>query len=188
MLRRLSETYAAAPPEVRKAGRDWYRDAEAEVVAMAARYGLPPHAVAGVIAALSPQTRWRFNLDNAEAILERRPLPHATYTINERKASEIANGSNPLDVLGGPKVRAFFANLLGIEEAVTVDVWAQRAAYGRDLPAPKSARYGRVAKAYQAAAKRAGIPPRDFQATVWLSVRPSSEHTRDQNRNREVFA
>lgn len=101
------------------------------------------------------------------------------------QAWRIANGEAPLSVLRGPKVRAFYANITGDADAVTVDVWAVRAARGDQACVPDgrgrlryaddgtvSAReYREYADVYRRAARRLGVTPRECQAAVWVAVR-----------------
>jgi hypothetical protein len=188
MVSRLLGAFEVAPSSAKLEGRRWYAEAEAEVRAMAERNGYDRITTAAVIAALSPQTRWRENLANADALLARKPLPSPGYQANLEKASAIIYGMPPLDVLGGPKVRSFFGNLIGAADIVTVDVWAQRAATGRDLPPPKLARYKRIARAYRQAAAIVGEHPRDFQAIIWHATRGLTEHHRDVETRKELFA
>lgn len=97
---------------------------------------------------------------------------------NRAKAWRIANGADPALVLGGPKVRAFFANITGDHDAVTVDVWAARAAEGRDNPnGPTGGRYAAIADAYRLAAASRGVSPRECQAAIWVHVRGAAEGT-----------
>jgi hypothetical protein len=91
---------------------------------------------------------------------------------NREKAWRIAQGADPDDVLSGPKVCAFFANIMGDVHSVTVDVWAARAAEGRENPhAPKRRRYRLIAESYRRAGERRGMHPRDVQAAVWTVYR-----------------
>lgn len=193
MVGRLLAAYAATDADTRATGRAWYPDA-ADTVAALATPAVPPVRAAAIVAALSPRERWRRNIQMAADVIARRPV--TGLTISVRKAEAIRDGA-PLtgevgDALGGhaPKVRAFWRNLCGDGEGVTVDVWATRAATGnRRLAAPTSPQhYREIADAYRAAAKRVGERPCDFQAIVWLSVRPASEHTRDVNHVQEVLA
>lgn len=145
--------------------------------------------VAGVIAALSPRCQWSTNVAWASAVMlaARRggacPAVH-TKTMR-RQAWRIARGEAPLSVLHGPKVRAFWANIVGDTDAVTVDVWAVRAARG-DRPTVADGRgrmryadngrvsareYAAYADVYRRAARRLGVTPREVQAAVWVAVR-----------------
>ena len=90
--------------------------------------------------------------------------------LGRERAGAIAAGARPLDVLGGDKTRAFYRAITGDREAVTVDVWAARAALG-DWISLTPKRYGRISAAYKAAARRLGEDPRTVQATVWLVAR-----------------
>lgn len=184
---RLLAVYNDADLATLEAGRLWYPEAEAMIAELSAHYALGRPAVAGVVAALSPQKRWRLNISLAETLLDRRPVA-SVYASNLIKAEMIADGHPPLDVLGGPKVRAFFANLIGSREIVTVDTWAQKAAIGHLAEAPKRGRYLRLSRAYRAAAAIAGETPREFQAIVWCATRPSTEHAKDTQRMKELFA
>lgn len=179
MRDRLLAAYHTATPEALEAGRQWYPTAERVVSDLAERYNVGRPVAAAVVAALSPQTKWRQNIEGARSIFNPADGRALGYGTNRAKAKRIAAGDDPLAVLGGPKVLAFFANLIGSRSTVTVDVWAQRAATGLDLAPPKGKRYERIARAYQAAAESVGELPRDFQAIIWLSTRPMAEHRRD---------
>lgn len=177
MTRRLLRFYDRASAADLAAGLEWYDKAEREAIALAAGTDLTPNQTAGIIAALSPRIQWQANLDAAakmvEAAQKGKPEPIvAGLKANRAKAWKIANGADPADVLGGPKVTAFYANISGDHEAVTVDVWTARAAEGKDNPnAPKGKRYERIADAYRRAAAARSVSPRTMQATVWSYVR-----------------
>src|SRR3954464_9498358 len=118
-------------------GLAWYDRARREAERMSEAYGLPTRLCAGVIAALSPRCQWASNVRSAERMIaaaiagELEPVANGTMS-NRDKAWRIANGADPDEVLSGPKVRAFYANIMGDTEAVTIDVWGARAAEGRD--------------------------------------------------------
>lgn len=182
MTRRILRTYDRASAADLAAGLDWYDRAEREATALAAGTNLNPVQCAGVIAALSPRCQWGPNLAGAVSMVEaatrgetREPIVAGT-TANRAKAWRIARGEDPADVLRGPKVRAFFANITGDHDAVTVDVWAARAAEGtRNDRAPEGKRYANIATAYRRAAAARGISPRAMQAAVWTHIRGAAE-------------
>lgn len=175
---RLVAAYESADAEAVEAGRLWYPTGEKVIAKLAADYIVGIPAAAGIVAVLSPQQKWRYNIESARSIL----AGHGRimgYGTNVAKAKRIAAGEPADAIVGGPKVRNFWANLRGSREAVTIDVWAQRAAAGRNLAPPKGPQYLRVVKAYRAAAAQCGEAPRDFQAIIWLCTRPRAEHLRD---------
>lgn len=106
---------------------------------------------------------------------------------NLNKAYRIHQGETPVEgplvasrtkqrgVLGGPKVRSFYGNILDPEdpEPVTIDTHAHDAAVGMKLPYadPRGlssvGRYNSFASAYRGAAKSVGIVPNEMQAAVW---------------------
>ena len=178
MVRRLLAHYVEADGETTMAGRQWYPNAERLIQAKADTFDVSLPAMTGIVAVLSPSKRWRENILAAETIL-RGGRPANLYPENSNKAEAIRDGADPLEIVSGAKVSAFFANLLGSREIVTVDVWGQRAATGKMLEAPKKARYRRIAAAFVSAARMTGETPREFQSIVWHQVRPDSEFWRD---------
>jgi len=158
-------------------GRSWYDRAYRAAATIAAETGLSTRQCAGIIAALSPRCQWATNVRAARTIahaaVSGAPMPVVAGTMtNRRKAWRIAHGADPDSVLSGPKVRAFFANIMGDEDEVTVDVWAARAAEGkRNEQAPVRRRYALLAEAYRRVARKRGYCPRDVQAAVWTAYR-----------------
>ena len=201
-VRRVCAAFRASTPAQRAAGLVWYATAWAAAWSIAARVlgdawsELTPAAqrewaarVAGVIAALSPRCQWSTNVAWAGAVVAAAwsggPVPRVHTKAMRRQAWAIATGADPLDVLHGPKVRAFWANIVGDPTAVTVDVWAVRAARG-DRPTVPDGRgrmryaddgrvsvreYRAYADVYVRAARRLGVTPRECQAAVWVHVR-----------------
>lgn len=177
LTRRILRAWRASSADELAAGIAWYDRAQDTARALSAGTSLSERQTAAVIAALSPRCAWSANVRGAASMVDAasrgqgEPVVAGTLT-NRRKAWAIAQGADPDAVLSGPKVRSFFANITGDACAVTVDVWAARAAEGRDDPnAPKGSRYQRIADAYRRAAEIAGVTPREVQAAVWCHVR-----------------
>lgn len=72
--------------------------------------------------------------------------------------------------LSGQKVRAFQANLLGDQQAVTVDVWMMRA-FQRDGDAPTAKEYDDISAATRKVAKQFGVSPAQMQAALWVGIK-----------------
>ena len=177
MVRRITRAYRQTTPAQLAAGLGWY--AEAWKVAQEILPG-NPYLAAGVIAALSPRCQWSTNVAWATALvsaaMEGRDCPPVHTMAMRAQAWRIANGEPALDVLNGPKVRAFYSNITGDTDAVTVDVWAVKVATGltgdagvRAIGTPK--RYAAVADAYRRAARILGCTPREVQAATWVAAR-----------------
>lgn len=178
MVNRLLTLYNAATPYDVEAGREWYANASATAHALLAGTPLSLAHAAGVIAALSPRVRWSQNVRAAALMVDHATMHSAEPRVdgfgrNRAKAWRIANGENPYEVLGGKKVLAFFANILGDLQRVTVDSWAARAVMG-DEPFDSripDALYDAIADAYIIAADRVGLEPAVFQAIIWVQIR-----------------
>jgi hypothetical protein len=176
---RIRSAFLAATPAERAEGKAWYPHALRQAEIIAADSGAVTTAQAvGIIAALSPRIFWRTNVAAARAVafaVARGDSDCPRVQTEERKAAawSIARSpGHPLEILSGPKVRAFFANISGDERAVTVDAWAARASEGTDDPPGLTLkRYGAIADAYREAADALGEPPREVQATVWIAIR-----------------
>jgi hypothetical protein len=177
MVARLLNAYDNASAADMAAGHAWYDTARLTAAALAAGTNLSVRHAAGVIAALSPRVRWENNVEGAALIIA--AVAHHTnepivagYYRNRKKAWDIAQGADPDTILGGPKVTAFFANIMGDEDRVTVDVWAARAAEGKTDPrGPEGKRYNAIADAYRMAARARDVSPMVMQATVWMYTR-----------------
>lgn len=180
MRDRLLRIFDAADADVTAAGRLWYPGAENVIADLSREFSLGRPRVAAIVAVLSPRQRWRKNIEGARHVLEGEAWRAPGYDSNRAKAEALATGT-PLElVIGGDKVTSFWANLIGSRTAVTVDVWAQRAALGYyHRHQPKHGRYERFVNIYRAAAEAAGETPREFQAIIWNAIRPAVEYKRD---------
>ena len=171
----------------------WYSDAHAWADSLATAFGLPVETVVGVVAALSPLNGWESQLEWTPRILRAWGdvdrsravetaggwIPGPGLGANKRKAARILSGEAPLSVLGGSKVRAFFANIMGDETAVCVDRHAWAIATG-DVAGDVSItakRYRETVAAFTCAAAnlRAAFPalsdvltPAGVQALTWV--------------------
>jgi len=185
---RIRARYRRATPGQIQAGRAWYPAAYkvARDAADLAPRGIGPAAMAKVIAALSPRVRWGANVREARAMAaaagrmdgdlfgdlgrEGAAYAAARYALpeNARLAAAILAGRRVR--VTGPKRGAFARAILGDLAAVTVDVWAAKAAgYDPDRLTPRRVRI--ITDAYTRAARMVGETPRNLQAIVWLEVR-----------------
>lgn len=179
VVSRLIAVYNRATGEQRGEGLGWYWTAHDICRLVGLQFGVPLESVVGVVAALSPGSNWERNLEDAKSVIEafvkgqELPMVGSYGRANVVKASRILSGEAPLDVLGGGKVRAFFANILDPSDSgpVTIDRHANGAAYGirreeASLVSPWQIR--NLAHQYRVAAGRLGLVPSSFQAVVWV--------------------
>lgn len=166
---RLRALYHGADADALVAGRVWYRDANDLARAFADEFGQSADTVAGVIAALSPRCRWTRNVLAAQQMLAGKPVT-GMLSASVRAAARILAGARPLDVLGGPKTRAFYINVGAPDVAgpVTVDVHAFAAAAGGAASASWLRHYAAVANEYTRVAVECGEVPHEFQAIIWV--------------------
>lgn len=180
MAAQILQYWHAAEEWMRVAGGTWYAAANTFATATATATGHDVVTVAGVIAAYSPQTRWVDNLADAMNHLNGSATRSGVMGSNVKRAHNVVAGG--LAGLGkGPKTAAFARNILGDTDAVTVDVWAARAAFGTMDKALASTMlgwvgaYDLVAMAYRKAAAEAGVTPSHMQAAVWISIRGKAD-------------
>lgn len=153
-------------------GLNWYREAHG----LASRLdAAKPSRAAGVIAALSPITPWERNIHLAIRAFEDGEAS-GTLGRNVEKANRILNGEDPLDVLSGHKVRAFYSCIAHPETSKTVciDRHAFDVAHGKVTNDPtrnvlRSAKhYDTVARAYVRAADELGYSAPAVQSVTWI--------------------
>lgn len=151
--------------------RDWYDQAQLTCSGMAESFGLSLEQVAGIVSALSPRVRWHKNVEYARRFIRGERVP--VFSTSRRNAQRILDGEHPLDVMRGPKTRAFYSNLIGDLRHVTCDVWACRAVGEERKPAGRV--YEEVSELYILASEMVGCAPAQMQAAVWAAVRGSGE-------------
>jgi hypothetical protein len=173
-VRRLAARFVAlwraADRAVRTAGVQWYRNARRICRDLARRHGVSESCAAGVVAALSPRLGWTYNVLAADLVLARAERVPGVFKASLVKARRILAGGRPLQVLSGPKVRAFYRALKGDESAAVVDVWTARAA-GLSPEHLTAKLYAAVAHALKMGADEVGTTTARMQATAWVAVR-----------------
>ena len=188
-IHRLYRLYELASETDKANGRTWYDNACSAVVQLAIKHATTPKVVAGIVAALSPNARWTRNLEDTDNVLYVGLSPYSiadyhectvsTYNSNKVKAFAIAEFAwcatgEPLDILRGPKVTAFYLNLIGDSSALTLDSHAYNAfcgfrATGSDLPGMRAQLTRDAREAYTRAAAVKGETVAAFQAIIWLT-------------------
>jgi len=161
-------------------GLFWYQTTNTFARGLAEKHGLSTLQACGIIAALSPQISWERNMIVAEAMCALEEFT-GVYMANKDKAARIYGGENPLDVLGGKKVRAFF-NCIS-EPETSNEVCIDRHAFDiaeagfentddiRRLALNRVGVYESLAEAYRTAAVIVNLRPHQLQAVTWLTWR-----------------
>lgn len=175
MVARIERILASATDDEWTDGRTWYATAGTIAKVVADSLGIPTDHGAGIVAALSPQCSWDENVNRALAFADGDDV--AGLADGLRKARRIAAGEHPSAVLGGRKVRSFYANIAGNTNAVTVDRHAVAIVFDRPLSdreikvLERPGAYTAIAAAYRTVARRHGIPASTLQAITWLAWR-----------------
>lgn len=180
--------YNNSSAESLRTGLSWYRDAHNFAKT------LDPKNVAraaGIIAALSPQSEWENNKNKAAQLYRQNGivtldsegkvgkgngigLPDAV-----KKAIRIFHGEDPLDVLKGDKVTAFYRTILNPTGDIdpVIDRHAFDIAVGERTDDKTRSRlsrkgvYDEFANVYRDAARAAGIGSAQMQAVTWVAWR-----------------
>ena len=170
-------------------GSLWYLRAHDHALDLSERYGLTVRQASGIIAALSPQIGWEQNLVIADDFTASGGTASVHFSICTERARAILDDphADPLDILGGPKVRSFYRNILNptVPGPVTIDRHA--AAILAGLPTPtylrtypkllnRTAIYDLCAAAYRSAARALDLLPHEAQAIAWVRHRRDYAH------------
>jgi hypothetical protein len=185
-VQNIVNTYQRATPELIRGGNEWYDRANEVANSIG---GGDVRRGAGILAALSPRTDWKRNIDLAHQLIKTGNA--ATMGANVLKARRIHEGEDPLEVLGGHKVTNFFHNIHNPNDPqhVTIDTHAVNLAVGnpfvgqggkqtgeKPTDAEKvfgaAGRYNHFVHAYKRAAGEleVGIPNK-VQAVTWVTHR-----------------
>lgn len=192
--RHVLRIFREATPDQLAEGQSWYAAAWQHAVRLDPAN---PHRAAGILAALSPRLGWAHNVERAERVY-RDGYASGVLFANGRKADRIHAGELPLDVLGGDKVRAFYACIVAAGEGqdtdtVCVDRHAHDVVVGRvtddkvrTVALSRKGGYQALAAIYVRAAKQLTretgqhVSPSTVQAVTWTVWRASysDEHGR----------
>ena len=181
--RNIAKILKGATPDAVFAGEAWYREANQvaqSVGEMAGYTDLKALQVgAGIIAALSPQMGWGLNITIA-ILLVKEGTRKATLD-NHTKAVKILQGEEPLKVLGGEKVKAFYLAIVDpyndstevVIERHAIAVYLGRAPKGdaelRMVDSPKVR--NRIRGAYLKVSKDYNINHHLLQSITWNAWR-----------------
>lgn len=168
-------------------GLSWYPFANRVALSMGGGRAYHLERNAGIIAALSPMNHWTNNVTKARAVISARGAIVAVkgkpngigLSDNVNKAIAIYRGADPLDVLSGDKVRAFYRTI--VDPTGDIDPVIDRHAFDiavgeqtndkrRGILSRKGV-YHEFAMAYREAAKIAGIGSAQMQAITWVTWR-----------------
>lgn len=139
-------------------------------------------ALIGVFAALSPNNDEMGNFRDLTTMCDAHKdglsydsISITSYPKNKEKARRILNGEYPLDVLRGPKTRAFFHNILDPNgrQHVTVDghmfsIWHGKR-YKMKEAIMSEKLYHQISSDYKQAAKKVHLVPCQLQSVLWLA-------------------
>lgn len=184
----LAVFFTASPVEIEE-GLRWYSNANQIARKLGDCYLDGNHATAaGVIAALSPNNKWERNVRDAEALIkcvtngaDPNSLKVCTFGKNKDKAIAILNGQDPLNVLSGKKVRAFYSCIIGGND-ICVDGHAYAIWVGQRIPTNKTPKltpslYDKIADDYKKATAQINAitgqvyTPAEIQAITWVTWR-----------------
>ena len=180
MVDNLLAVYDSADDDAIAEGENWYPNAH-EFARMLTNISSTPishYQACGIVAALSPNTKWSRNQTLAVDLVETGDCMHLSGDCI-RKARAILEGADWFDVLGGRKVRSFAANVWRpwTHGATTNDRHIVDAALGRKTDdatrklLERIGNYVMVSAALRAAARRRNRTALVFQAIVWVRWR-----------------
>lgn len=167
-------------------GCNWYPWAKDLCQSLAYHWNQPVETVIALTAVLSANTAWPINQRLVVSYLE----SHATGNPPVKrslfagpKALALLSGAEPEDIVGGPKITAFWQSILSRGECnrACLDRWAVRSLfpdgewvnYFTANHALVPASYAKLEPLYLQAAAQVGLPGPKFQACLWGEVRGS---------------
>jgi hypothetical protein len=161
-------------------GKRWYQDAHEFANTIAQRAEISLVKAAGIVAAFSIRTHWSRNLKDTVLFLGQHTIGGLKIRVNKAQAilnlPDDASEDDVLDVLRGPKIRAFARNIIDPNgREATIDVWMARAL---DLPHKEFAKrdtYNAAQDAVRTVADSLGVPVPELQARIWILVRGKAE-------------
>lgn len=198
--RHISDILSQATFSDLESGIHWYDRARKASAVLAYKYAITTAQAAGVIAALSPNNKWRRNIFDADILIraaiddKQDDIKVCTFDLNKDKALRIMDLAFDFDhdestdvdtisaILKGQKVTAFFKCIMGDSDTVCVDGHAYAIFKGQRIPTSKTPKIGKglylsIQRSYQLVADRSvdicghKLTPAQVQATTWVTYR-----------------
>lgn len=180
--RRILSSYELATEQNRSDGRQWYWAAQEYALGLSDTSGVDIDATAAVIAALSPQLRWRENKRAAHTLLTTGRKESGVLTASFDRANRVLRAIDPVAELNrtgrAPKIHSFARNILGQTDSVTIDTWMARLVFGdvdRIHLLGRVGMYDAIANEFRRVAVDVDETPSALQAIVWIQTRGKAE-------------
>ena len=190
-IKNILAMYMQATPVDTQEGKVWYTNAHQICSALSDKYKLPLSTVVGVVSALSPNNKWDRNCQDEEQLIkawhagaEMDSVKVCTFNANKDKAWRILSepDTDPLDILSGRKVQAFYRCISGHDDSVCVDGHAYAIFMGERIPTTQTPSIGKglyeaIERSYQIASDHSyglcgmKLTPAEVQATTWVTYR-----------------
>ena len=170
----LDSNYAATLLELGSDASDWYVKASEDIVQFADAFDIDHDTAAAVVAILSPRVQVSRNARLAAKYL----LDGETDGIMDQRLKAIERYVRYGFLNGythGHKVYAFYRNLSGDFDHVTVDTWMAKI-YGVDFQKITDQQRSEIQQDVTAIAEAAGITPAAAQAALWVGYRELHGH------------
>jgi hypothetical protein len=183
MVKNILYIFSTASPDDMAEGMNWYANAHEECRRIADKYNIDFTTIVALVSVISPGLMWGGNITMPEKVIDlwERGVPvedwegFACWPTNLHKAVRILDGD--LTAMNGLKVEAFFANIIGETEPVTIDRWAIRVALddphlngGKIAPSGKQV-YNAISDAYREVGRIVYQEAMDVQAVTWCVLR-----------------
>ena len=155
---------------------DWYLEANRFCYNLGIIYDLHPNTVAGITAAMSPMVTWEQNKNMVTDLITTGDAKGLSLGVNKAKTileNRIASPEKILEVLNGQKISAFFMNISGDENFITIDRHMLSICVGRWVTqdsfrtiTPKQ--YDFLAQCVVLAGDKRSVSPILMQSATWV--------------------
>jgi hypothetical protein len=153
---------------------EWYEKAASEIDVYSARCGYEANDVAAIIAILSPRVQVKRNARLAVQFIETGSVDGIMRSRVDAITRYFAYGKLTGET-HGHKVYAFYRNLSGDFDHVTVDVWMSRL-YGVEFDTITDEQRREIQEDVETIAERTGYTPAAVQAILWVGYRSQCGH------------
>ena len=171
---RLLHTWENATPAQVHEGWGWYQGEAEQICRMVDLYAPTIEHGRALVAmsVLSPGTTWeRLSASFGPWLRDPTANKLPCYRRNVERAEEVLAGRAWIpDERTAPKTHHFARALLGDPFATTIDLWMLRIMNKEGLDLTPT-RYQECARSVRDAANTVYVPPREFQAVVWVAAR-----------------
>jgi len=169
----ILEIYNQATLQEHSEGRGWYSSALSFCEEVSKDVKLPIMNIAGLVAAISPQTEWSINKEWTKLYFKGNYKQNGVQNEKCHKIKKAKSFSEIMGILHGPKTKNFFGSILYPEDKhfVVIDSHMLKVLSGLYIDTCTPYQYNKLKTIFKEVSTELNTTPASLQSVCWLTYK-----------------